>query len=364
MNLRDSAGIPHDATSSPWPVFVSAAMKSVVANARDVAETDTTVLLVGESGTGKDLLARFIHDQSLRARGPFVVVACAGYGVGPLERGLFETGSADLGSRTRVEDADGGTLVLDEVGELPLSAQSKLLRLLQAQKAPAMLRGEHLNSYLDVRVIATTSQDLRLAVAAGRFRADLYYRLCVFPITLPALRERRADVDVLADRFITTCARQLARPAPSLSPAARIALARHDYTGNVRELRNVIERAVIRCRRPVIDAADLMFDPPLSPLAEKTEETLPAVAPESSWALPIELAQLERLAVSEALRRVGGNRTHAARLLGISLRTLRNKLKAWREGGMPLPAAEDPRCHDSDAAVARSSQTKAAEQAA
>lgn len=348
------------------PVMVSEAMRSVTASARDVADTDTTVLLLGESGTGKEVVARFIHEHSPRAAGPWVSLSCAAMPLDLLERELFgaeTSGPAEGVSVVRgcFERARGGTLLLDEISELPPVLQSKLLRALETK---SVLRVGGLSAvHVDVRLVSTCSRDLRSAVAAGAFRADLYYRLCVFPIVIPPLRERREDIEPLAHHFVNRVAGELGRPAPVLSAAALATLDAHHFEGNVRELRNLIERALIRCRQTVVEATDLFFDPRMEPFTPG-----PAGANEANWELPVDLAELERLAIKEALRRVGGNRTHAARLLGISLRTLRNKLRAWRESGVPVYAmlAEDSGalCQDRDAPVARSSQSKAGERAA
>jgi DNA-binding NtrC family response regulator len=208
-------------------------------------------------------------------------------------------------------------------------------------------------------------------VATKQFRADLYYRLCVFPIVLPPLRDRAEDVPALADHFLELLARELGRThAPTLSPSARAALASHAYPGNVRELRNLLERALVRCRETELDVRHLALGGPrlaavATPPPAAPETTRAPAASPAAWDLPIDLAELERLAILEALRRVGGNRTHAARLLGISLRTLRNKLRLWRTqgaafaDGQNLPGldgeAEDDVADASEATLARSS---------
>lgn len=351
------------ADPTEFPVAVSRVMQEVTSNARDVAETETTVLLVGENGTGKEILGRFIHRGSARARGPLVIFSCAAHGADAVERELFGDERQGEVRPGAMERAHGGTLLLDEVSELPLPLQAKLLRFLQERQVVRAGGGHPVD--VDVRLVATSSVDLRTCVASGQFRRDLYYRLCVFPIVIPPLRERRADIAPLAAFFVEIFSRQMGRPTPALSGATVAALERHAFSGNVRELRNLIERAVIGCRHSVLQPDDLRFDPePLQPDVPAPEEAVSEAR--SSWDLPIDLGELERLAIGEALRRVGGNRTHAARLLGISLRTLRNKLKVWRESGKPLstPEAEAAACHERDAEVARSSQSSAEEQAA
>jgi two-component system response regulator FlrC len=339
-------------------------MREVLEAAADVAATPTTVLLLGESGTGKELLARHLHARSGRA-GPWVAVNCAALPAVLLESELFGhergafTGASER-RQGRFEQADGGTLLLDEISELPLALQAKLLRVVQEREVDRI--GGRAPVKVDVRLIATTNRDLAEMVRAGQFRSDLYYRLHVFPIVVPPLRQRADDVPALAEALVAEAAGALGRAPPALAPEAISALRRHPFPGNVRELRNVIERALVRCRGPVLEARHLLLGPAVagpSPasLASSCSELEPrgrdapgaaaagsAVATPANeafatGALPLDLAALERVAIAEALRRVNGNRTHAARLLGIGLRTLRNKLKEYREAGAPLEAA-------------------------
>jgi len=312
------------------PVAASAAMREVLEAAEDVAPTPTTVLLLGESGTGKELVARHIHVRSGRS-GPWVAVNCAALPAELLESELFGhergafTGAAERRAG-RFELAHRGTLLLDEISELPLALQAKLLRVLQEREVDRV--GGQRPIPVDVRVVATTNRDLAEMVRAGQFRSDLYYRLDVFPITLPPLRDRPDDLSPLAATLLAGAAAALSRPVPELTPAALEALRHHAFPGNVRELRNVLERAVVRCRGGAVEPAHLALGP-----------ARPAGgAPTAPF--PIHLPTLERLAIAEALRRVKGNRTHAARLLGIGLRTLRNKLRAAREAGEPIESAE------------------------
>jgi two-component system response regulator FlrC len=331
---------------APAPVGDSALMREVLAAVEDVACAGTTVLLVGESGTGKEVLARHVHALSPRANGPWVAVNCAALPADLLESELFghERGAFTGASERRIgriEQADGGTLLLDEISELPLALQAKLLRVLQEREVDRVGGGRPVP--VDVRVIATSNRELSEMVARREFRADLYYRLCVFPIQVPPLRERAGDIPALATNLTGAIAGRLGRPAPSLSDDVLAALASYDYPGNVRELGNLLERALLRCRGAVLGLEHL--DPSLRrglPAA-----AAPPAAGEVSLnpftALPIGLAELERLAIAEALRRVSGNRTHAARLLGISLRTLRNKLRLYRDetaDGQLLPGDE------------------------
>jgi two-component system response regulator FlrC len=321
-------------------------MSQALQAASDVAPTPTTVLLLGESGTGKEILARHVHASSQRAEGPWVAVNCAALPADLLESELFGhergafTGAAERRAG-RFEQASGGTLLLDEVSELPLGLQAKLLRVLQEREIDRV--GGARPVPVDVRIVATTNRDLLAMVEAGQFRSDLYYRLNVFPIELPPLRARAEDLLPLAERLLAEAAAEQGRPVPSLSEAACQALRQHPFPGNVRELRNVLERALVRCRQGLIEPHHLGLGPALSAVeAVSTARAAAALVAEGHLPahLPIDLGQLEKLAIEEALRRVRGNRTHAARLLGIGLRTLRNKLRAWREAGLPVPPAD------------------------
>jgi transcriptional regulator with GAF, ATPase, and Fis domain len=243
------------------------------------------------------------------------------------ERGSF-TGAADrrLG---RFEQASGGTLLLDEVSELPLSLQAKLLRAIQEREIDRV-GGQHPVA-VDVRIIAASNRDVAAMLSRGQFRSDLYYRLNVFPVVVPPLRERGADLPRLAGELLQEAAEALGRAPPTLAPAALELLAAQEFPGNVRELSNLLERALVRCRGGSLDA-DL-----LRTVLPPADAAWPGVAPLPPG-LPLDLGALERLAIGEALRRVNGNRTHAARLLGIGLRTLRNKLRAWRQQEGPVAA--------------------------
>jgi two-component system response regulator FlrC len=354
------------------PVGDSAVMREVLAAVDDVAPANTTVLLLGESGTGKEVFARHIQRLSERAAGPWVAVNCAALPAELLESELFghERGAFTGASERRIgriEQADRGTLLLDEISEMPLPLQAKLLRVLQEREVDRVGGGRPIP--VDVRVIATSNRDLEQMVAQKLFRADLYYRLSVFPIALPALRERRDDIGRLAAHLVREIAARLGRAVPTLSASALACLATYDYPGNVRELGNILERALVRCRATELSAEHL--DRSLrgadgaTSLARPAKVLAHAPAP-ANWLptqMPIDLGQLEKLAIAEALRRVDGNRTHAARLLGISLRTLRNKLRAQREeaaaSGQPLPIDGDDEASWTDE-VARPSQEESA----
>ncbi len=353
MNLARTIGsapppaAPAARTAAPIPVAESAVMREVLGAAEDVAMGNTTVLVLGESGTGKEVVARYIHRCSPRASGPWVAVNCAAMPAELLESELFGhergafTGAAER-RVGRIEQADKGTLLLDEISELPPPLQAKLLRVLQEREVDRLGGGRSVP--VDVRIIATSNRDLGQMVERKLFRADLYYRLFVFPIVLPPLRDRPDDIPVLANHLLRKLAEDLGRPAPTLADDALRGLARYRFPGNVRELGNILERALVRCRYSVIDLQylDLGIHEPRSSVAAmgRTER---APLPERRFlpeGVPIDLGSLERLAIQEALRRENGNRTRAARILGISLRTLRNKLREYRERAEGIAVAD------------------------
>jgi len=341
------AAAPAARTAAPIPVAESAVMREVLGAAEDVAMGNTTVLVLGESGTGKEVVARYVHRCSPRASGPWVAVNCAAMPAELLESELFGhergafTGAAER-RVGRIEQADKGTLLLDEISELPPPLQAKLLRVLQEREVDRLGGGRSVP--VDVRIIATSNRDLGQMVERKLFRADLYYRLFVFPIVLPPLRDRPDDIPVLANHLLRKLAEDLGRPAPTLADDALRGLARYRFPGNVRELANILERALVRCRYDVIDLQylDLGIHEPRSSVAAmgRTER---APLPERRFlpeGVPIDLGSLERLAIQEALRRENGNRTRAARILGISLRTLRNKLREYRERAAAIAVSD------------------------
>lgn len=287
---------------------------SIVAAGREmqrIAPMDSTVLLLGESGTGKELFASAIHKLSPRAEKPFVAVNCAAIPESLVENELFghEKGAftgADARQAGRFEVAHGGTLFLDEIGELPLTVQSKLLRVLEAGRVQRL--GATTDASVNVRVIAATNRDLESAIEAQTFRRDLYYRLAVFPIRIPPLRERGKDILLLAEHFLERFRRELRKPQLSLSATARKKLSDHGWPGNVRELQNVIERAAI-LHDAVIEAADLGLG------ATK------AAAARAS-------AADDRLSLEAVMRDCKWNKQAAAERLGISYKTLLNRLKS------------------------------------
>ncbi|GAB4234440.1 MAG: sigma-54 dependent transcriptional regulator [Acidobacteriota bacterium] len=300
-------------------VAASPGMRRALHLARQVAPETTTVLITGESGTGKEVVARYIHRLSPRADGPFVAVNCAALAETLLDSELFghEKGAftGAVQSRPgRFELAHGGSLFLDEIGEMSLALQAKLLRVLQERRFERV--GGTRTLEVDVRVIAATNRDLRTAIADRTFREDLYYRLNVFAIELPPLRERREDIIPLAEHFLAVLGRRMNRPNRRFSEEARARLRAYDWPGNVRELRNAVERALIVASGDRITPEDL----PLEGLSEKRSAFEPGRTT---------LAELERQAILETLRHFGGNRRKTAEALGISLRTLHYRLREY-----------------------------------
>ena len=302
-----------------------------------VAPSDSTVLITGESGTGKELFARAIHLQSRRAHGPFVTVNCGAIPEGLIESELFGyvrgafTGAA-TGRRGLIEDADGGTLFLDEIGETPLSTQVKLLRFLESNEVRRL--GENETRIADVRVVAATNRDLGAAVARGAFREDLFYRLNVVGLELPALRERREDIPLLAAYFLERYARKLGRRALRFAPEALALLARYDFPGNVRELENAVERAVALAEADTVTAADL---PPAVARPKLLSEGRDGAEARDTWSLE----EVEREHIERVLRRHRGNLANAARQLGISRTTLWRKMRSYRIA-KPAPEGRQP----------------------
>ncbi len=313
----------------------SGRMQEVLALVRRVAPSDATVLIRGESGTGKELIARAIHFNSRRAAGPLVTLNCAALPEQLLESELFghERGAftgAVAQRKGRFELAHGGSIFLDEIGDLSPALQVKLLRVLQERQFERL--GGSRTLTVDVRILAATHRDLEQAMRDGAFREDLYYRLNVVTIQIPPLRERREDIPPLLDHFLQTFAEKNQREIRGLTAAARDALLRYDYPGNVRELENIVERAVLLSRGRVIDVEDL-------PVALRPGERDPT-EPGGMGAprpLPDLLASIERQAIRAALERHDGVQTQAARELGISERVLRYKMRKYGLEGRPDP---------------------------
>lgn len=310
LTVREASSFPAESGM----VGKSAAFNRMLELVRRVAPSDTAALLLGESGTGKELVAQAIHQQSRREHGPFVVVECSGLTETLFESELFgyEKGAFTGASQRKiglVESASSGTLFLDEVGDIPLSLQVKLLRLLETGTFRRVGGVETLRA--DFRLIAATHRDLKAMVERGSFRRDLYYRLSVFPIQLPALRERRGDIGLLAE---TLLARLAPGRAYTLSEAARARLQDYDYPGNIRELRNIIERAMLMAD------GDTLLEEHLPPELKSDEAGMPGV----DDIVPLETAELRYL--QWALAHHGGDRKSLAAQLGISERTLYRKL--------------------------------------
>lgn len=327
-------------------VAQSPAMQKVLEMAHRAAQTDVGIMLLGESGVGKEVVSRYVHRSSPRAQGPFIAINCAAIPETLLEATLFgyEKGAftgAPQSAPGKFEQAQGGTLLLDEVTEMAPGLQAKLLRVLQEREIERV--GGRKRIALDLRVVATSNRDLQQAVRQGVLREDLFYRLSVFPLRIPALRERREDILPLANSMLARYAGLYGLgQTPRLDPAAQQALLHYDWPGNVRELENVIQRSAILCLQGIITVVDLLFQasalaPPSH--AEATghgDEETPAIRD-----LDAELADNERKLIAEALRDCHGSKKLAAERLGISPRTLRHKLQRLRESGAALPDAHD-----------------------
>jgi DNA-binding NtrC family response regulator len=310
----------------------SPSFRRVLEAIHTAAPTRATVLLQGESGTGKELLARMFHDLSGRGDEAFISVNCAAMPEHLVESLLFGHEKGAFTGATRrtagaFERAHHGTLLLDEISEMRLDLQAKLLRALQEQEFERV--GGVTPIRVDVRVIATTNRDLREEVDQGRFRADLFYRLNVLPIRIPPLRERKDDLPALATYFATRAASELDRPTPSFEPSAEEAMQAHDWPGNVRELAHAMERAVIfspdgRIGRDSLVLGDVDAGPPPGPSDSVGSGANDVGA--GPVLTNLDIGDAEKALITAALERTGGNRTQAAKLLGISVRTLRNKL--------------------------------------
>jgi two-component system response regulator FlrC len=345
MQMNPELLTPVAATSNaaPDPVAVAESSRRLIELARRVAASSCTVLISGESGTGKEVLARFIHRQSHRSMQPFVAVNCAAIPETMLEALLFgyERGAftgAHAAHCGKFEQAQGGTLLLDEISEIPLGLQAKLLRVLQEREVEKL--GGRGTVALDVRVLATTNRVLRQAVAEGRFREDLYYRLNVFPIVVTPLRQRREDILPIAMQMLAS---RIAPGStiPPLSAAAAQLLLTHRWPGNARELDNVLQRALVLCDGAMIEAQDIEIESEELPTRrDATLQPEPAtpLAATPRGALARTLKRVEQDVLMEALRKPQWNREAVATHLGISPRTLRHKLARLRAAGVDVPA--------------------------
>ena len=305
----------------------SAPMQKILDIARRIASGRSTVLITGESGTGKERIARAIHDFSDRKGKPFAVLNCGAIPEALIESELFghEKGAFTGASGRKLgffREADGGTVLLDEIGELPLAMQVKLLRVLQERKVRGV--GEPDETTVDVRVLAATNRDVENDVKAGKFRQDLYYRLNVIRLLVPPLRERREDIPEIARHFLDRSAREHGKPVRTFSPDALRALEGYAFPGNVRELENIVERAVALALGQQIGVGDLPEE-----VSGAASRTMPALheLPEGGCDLDQVLAELERRLILQALDRAGGVRTNAAKTLGLTLRVLRYRMQ-------------------------------------
>ncbi len=323
--LREQLGARYDVASI---IGRSPGMRDVLAMVERVAPTRATVLLVGESGVGKDLIARAIHYQSPRRDKPFVKINCTAIPEPLMESELFgyEKGAftgATASKPGKFEQADTGTVFLDEIGDVPMAVQVKLLRILQERELERL--GSNKTRQVDVRVIAATNVDLKKALAQGTFREDLFYRLNVMPIEILPLRERREDIPVLAERFVLKAAQTHGSPVDSISPEAVARLVDFPWPGNVRQLENVIERSVLLSLGARLEASDIKLDA----LAGRSSSSAPMSA--SGGAVPfvpegMTLDEFEQSILREALRRAAGNKSQAARMLGLTRNALRYRL--------------------------------------
>ncbi|AIR90071.1 sigma-54-dependent transcriptional regulator [Pseudomonas cremoricolorata] len=324
------------------PVAFAASSQQLLALAARVARSESTVMICGESGTGKEVLARYIHQQSARSQGPFVAINCAAIPDNMLEATLFghEKGAftgAIAAQPGKFEQADGGSLLLDEISEMPLSLQAKLLRVLQEREVERV--GGRKPIALDIRVLATSNRDLAAEVAAGRFREDLYYRLSVFPLAWQPLRERRDDILPLAERLLARHASKMRHAPVRLSPAAAAGLRDYPWPGNVRELDNAMQRALILQQGGLIEVADFCL--PGIGAAPAHAVPLGSVEGAEASGLGDDLRRHEFQMILDTLRAERGRRKEAAERLGISPRTLRYKLAQMRDAGFDVDASLD-----------------------
>ncbi|MGV3625656.1 MAG: sigma 54-interacting transcriptional regulator [Archangium sp.] len=316
-----------EATGTYGLIGVDQSVKSLIELIDRVAPSTAAVAIFGESGTGKELVARAIHSQSNRAANTFIPVNCAAISKELIESELFghEKGSFTGATNARkgaFEEADGGTIFLDEIGELPMDLQAKLLRALESGEIKRV--GAPRPTTVDTRVVAATNRDLLAMAREGKFREDLYYRLCVIPLSLPPLRSRPGDIRLLAEHFVRTYAPRNQRVV--LLPNAIAALETHPWPGNIRELRNVIHRALLLRRGPNIDASDLKFDAvPDRPMMGSSG----GLEHQPGMSLEAQLQRAERLIVESAIKRLQGNKEAAARELAVSRSTLFKRLKEW-----------------------------------
>jgi DNA-binding NtrC family response regulator len=329
-------------------VVRDASMQALIAMADQIAPSDASILITGESGVGKEVIARYVHQKSRRASRPFISVNCAAIPENLLESELFghEKGAFTGAVARRIgkfEEANGGTLLLDEISEMDVRLQAKLLRAIQEREIDRVGGAKPVR--VDIRILATSNRDLAQAVREGAFREDLLYRLNVVNLRLPPLRERPGDVLALAEHFVRKYAAANGAPARALSAEARHRLASHRWPGNVRELENAMHRAVLLATGAEIEeqAIRLPDGQPLAaadPHARAAQAASLAAETASRSYVGQTVAAVEQQLIIDTLGHCLGNRTHAANILGISIRTLRNKLKEYTEAGVPVPAPQ------------------------
>ncbi len=305
--------------------------------ARTVAQSKATVLIQGESGTGKELIANLIHSSSNRANKPFIAINCAAIPENLLESELFgyERGAftgAVAAKAGKFELAHGGTILLDEISEMDIRLQAKLLRVIQESQVDRI--GGRKPTSIDVRIVATTNRNLSDCVREGSFREDLFYRLNVVNLTIPSLRDRTGDVKILAESFIKFYAEKNGKGLSGISQEALSILDMHTWPGNVRELENVMERAVITAQGMLIQSKDVVIERRVRSETISLSASLTNASDKNPWSPGETLNDIERMVILQALGYHQGNRTHTAKALGISIRTLRNKLAEYRVLGI------------------------------
>src|SRR6185312_9333536 len=305
-------------------------MQAIIGMADQIAPSDASILITGESGAGKEVVARYVHQKSRRAAKPFISVNCAAIPENLLESELFghEKGAFTGAVARRIgkfEEANGGTLLLDEISEMDLRLQAKLLRAIQEREIVRI--GSNGPVKVDTRILATSNRNMEDTVKAGKFREDLYFRLNVVKLVLPPLRDRPNDIDVLAGHFAKVCAEENGQPYRPITPKALGLLRAHRWPGNVRELENCVHRAVLLANGDELDEAAIML----------ADEALAAGPGSTGGLVGRTVADVERDLIIDTLKHTFGNRTHAAKILGISIRTLRNKLNIYVQDGVPVP---------------------------
>jgi len=299
-------------------------IKQAVESAKKVANTDATVLLTGETGTGKEVFAQAIHQASKRSKNNFIAVNCSAFSKELLENELFGHKAGAFTGATKdakgiFEEANNGTVFLDEIGEMPLDLQAKLLRVLESGEFLKL--GDNKPIKTDVRIIAATNRDLQKEILSGNFREDLYYRINIFNITLPALRERTADIEELANYFLTVFATKTNKKIKRISADYLEALKLHSWKGNIRELRNVIERSII-----LVEGEELTVDSLPNEFQQSTSNSQQSAKPLSAF----ELASAEKIHIQKVMNYTNGNKTETAKLLNIALTTLYRKLEEYK----------------------------------